>query len=78
MGTEGVDGLVRNRPESFQNTLSYHDVLQLVGDREANSAGVDTTVRHFGDVWLHDALMRIPPCSLSLVCQMMSNSPLFT
>ena len=66
MGTEGVDGLVRTRPASFQRTLSDHEVLHLLGAREANAACADTMVGHFGDVWHHDALTRSPPCSLSL------------
>ena len=65
MGTEGAEGHVRTRPESFQHTLSDHEVSQLMGAREANYVCVGTTLGHFGDVWHHDALTRIPPCSLS-------------
>ena len=50
VGTEGVDGLVRTRPASFQHTLSYHEVSQILGACEANAACLDTMVRHFGDV----------------------------
>ena len=55
MGTEGVEGLVRTRLASFQHTLSDNEVLQLVGACEANAARADTTLKHFGDVWRHDA-----------------------
>ena len=61
-----MDGLVRTRLASFQNTVSDHEVSQLVAAREANAAHTDTTVGHFGDVWSHDALTRSPPCSISL------------
>ena len=66
MVTEGVDGLVRNRPASFQHTLSDHEVSQLLGACEANADRADTMVGHFGDVWRHDALTRSPPYFLSL------------
>ena len=58
--------LVRTRLASFQHTLSDHKVSQLVGAHEANAARADTMVGHFGVVWRHDALMRSPPCFLSL------------
>ena len=61
-----MDGLVRTCPESFQHTLSDHEVSHLLGARKANTARADTMVGHFGDVWRHDALTRSPPCSLSL------------
>ena len=63
MVTEGEDGLIRTRPESFQHTLSDHEVSQLVGAREVNAARADTTVGNFGDVWSNDSLTRSPPCS---------------
>ena len=58
--------LVRTRPASFQHTLSDHEVSQLLGACDANATSAYTMVGHFGDVWRHDALMHIPPCSLSL------------
>ena len=66
MVTEGADGLVRTRPASFQHTLSDHEVLQLLGAREANAVRADTMVGHVDDVWRHDALTRSPPCFLYL------------
>ena len=66
MGTEVVDGLVHTHLASFQNTLSDHEVSQLLGAREANAARSDTMVRHFGDVWRHDVLTHGPPCYLYL------------
>ena len=64
--SEGVDGLVCTRHESFQHTLSYHEILQFLGACEANADRADTMVGHFGDVWRHNALTHSPSCSLSL------------
>ena len=52
-----MDGHISISPASFQHTLSDHKSWQLVGARKTNSVREGITLGHFGDVWLHDALM---------------------